>query len=209
MQRHGRRQARRRDPERRKPEQRPSGRRKWEIMKKMLSEIKNRTELLEQLADLLAELDKYPSRVQRDVWALIDDAGKAEVADFSNYDGYGSPSNTADAAFICSKPGVCESLVESFYCNEGDFSDALGMKWDDFDKMVLQWIEEEEGGVDDDYEVTYDDCLEYAENHPEIYTKLEDIARDAIDCMCDVYKESAERYFLEALEKEKDDVLYA
>lgn len=178
-------------------------------MKKMLSEITNRAELLEQLADLLAELDKYPSRVQRDVWALIDEDGKAQAVDFSNYDGYGSPSNTEEAAFICYKPGVYESLVESFYCNEGDFSDALGMKWADFEKLVLRWIEEEEGGVDDDYEITYDDCLEYAENHPEVYAQLEDVARDAIDGMDDVYKEAAERYFFDALANERDAEEYA
>lgn len=178
-------------------------------MKKMLSEITNRAELLEQLADLLAELDKYPSRVQRDVWALIDEEGKAQAVDFSNYDGYGSPSNTDEAAFICYKPGVYESLVESFYCNVGDFSDALGMKWTDFEKLVLRWIEEEEGGVDDDYEITYDDCLEYAENHPEVYAQLEDVARDAIDGMDDVYKEAAERYFFEALANERDSEEYA
>lgn len=180
-----------------------------EIMKKMLNEIKNRAELVEQLAELLAELDKYPSRMQTDIYALIDEDGNAEAVDYSCYDGYSTPTYYESSAFICSKPAVYESLVQSFYTERGDFSEALGMSWNDFEKLVLQWIEDEDGGLDDDYEVTYDDCLEYAEQHPEVYAQLEEVARDAIDDMKDTYKEVAEQRFFEALENEKDDMLYA
>lgn len=207
MQRHERRQARRRDPER--DGNQSSGRaaaESEEIMKKMLNEITNRAELLEHLAALLAELDKYPSRMQTDIYALIDEDGKAEAVDYSSCDGYSTPTYYESSAFIYSKPAVYKSLVQSFYTDRGDFSEVLGL---DFEKLVLQWIEDEEGGVDDDYEVTYDDCLEYAEQHPEVYEHLEEVARDAIDDMKDTYKEVAEQLFFEALENEKDDMLYA
>lgn len=49
------------------------------IMKKMLSEITNRAELINQLAELLAELDKYPSRFNQTIYARIDKNGKAEA----------------------------------------------------------------------------------------------------------------------------------
>ena len=176
------------------------------IMKKMLSEITNRAELINQMAELLAELDKYPSRFNQTLYARIDKNGTAEAIVLPDCEG-ASMNPYYSYVCLCTKPAVYDSLVSSFYSFSGDFSDALGMKWADFEKLVLRWIEEEEGGVDDDYEITYDDCLEYAENHPEIYEQLEDIARDAIDGMDDVYKEAAERYFFEALENERNEAL--
>lgn len=177
-------------------------------MKRMLSDITNRAELINQVAELLAELDKYPSRFNQTIYARIDKNGKAEAIALPECEG-ATLHHYYSYVCLCTKPAVHDSLVSSFYSFSGDFSDALGMKWADFEKLVLRWIEEEEGGVDDDYEITYDDCLEYAENHKEIYESLEDIARDCIDGMDDVYRDVAEKYFLEALENEKGDILYA
>lgn len=173
-------------------------------MKRMLSEIKNRAEFLGQLAELLAEMDKYPSAMQRDVYALIDPSGRATAAEFYEY----APSYE-EKAFIYSRPAVYESLLDNYYQEPEDFSNALEMNHEDFEKLVKEWIKLEDGEVDEDYKANYYDCFRYAENNPEVYQKLEDVARATIDDNADLYKEVAEKLFIEAIENERDELLYA
>lgn len=146
--------------------------------------ITNMEAVAEQLAQMLMEFDKECNSYQTDVYLYVKEDGTAYLDEFVNVGG-NSYLNDDHYTIYSDKEHIEEPL--DWFGDPGEFADCLGIQWEAFYNNVKSWlyywdqsIDAEDLG-DDDYEIDWSQCQEYAKSNPEILEKLTEAYNDCID----------------------------
>ena len=160
---------------------------------KKITEITNREEIVEKLAELLMQFDKDLNSYQTDVYMYIDEeTGAATLDTFVNVGGNSWLND--DHTTIYSDAEHVNTLWD-FYTEKGDFAECLEIGYDELKNEVVQnlvsrsIISEEEA---EDYEPVYSEFLDYVQNREDYAEKLEAVYIDYIDENRREYLETAE-----------------
>lgn len=172
---------------------------------KNIRNITNREEIVERLAELLMQFDKEQNSYQTDVYMYIDEeTGAAALDTFVNVGGNSWLDD--DHITIYTDNEHFDSMYD-YYCNDGDFADALDMEHTELQKEAAQPLidrdEAEEG-----YEPDWHEIKEYIETREDYVEKLTECYYDSIEEMRSDYINRAEEIVRFAEERAAEEEEY-
>lgn len=148
--------------------------------------IKNRDEIIEQLAKMLIQFDKDMNGYQTDVYLYYNKENQTATLDtFVNVGG----NNWLDDdhyTIYCDKEHY--ENVFNWYNNVQELAESLEISLDQLRTETMAYLEIDEA----DYELTYDDAREYLETKAEYMDKLKSAYFDGLDEMQADYISKAE-----------------
>lgn len=172
---------------------------------KDIRDITNREEIVESLADLLQQFDKELNSYQTDVYMYInEETGAATLDTFVNVGGRSWMDD--DHITIYTDKEHFETLYD-YYCNNGDFADALEMEHEELQKEVAQNLIDS-GEVEEGYEPDWYDIRDYIRTRADYSEKLEAVYNEHIDENRADYIEKAEDIIEYAEECEAEEEEY-
>lgn len=175
---------------------------------KDIRDITNREEIVESLAELLMQFDKDENSYQTDVYMYIDEeTGAATLDTFVNVGGNSWLDD--DHTTIYTDKEHFETLYD-YYCNNGDFAEALEMEYEELQKEVTQNLIDS-GEAEEGYEPDWYDIRDYIRTRADYSEKLEAVYSDYIDESRPDYIEKAEEIIKaeeRAAEEEEEDRKY-
>lgn len=167
--------------------------------------INNREEIVEKLAELLMQFDKDQNNYQTDVYMYIDEeTGVATLDTFVNVGGNSWLDD--DHTTIYTDKEHYDSMYD-YYCNDGDFADALYMEHTELQKEAAQHLIDS-GEVEECYEPNWQEIREYIETREDYVEKLTECYYDSIEEMRSDYINSAEEIIRYAEERAADEEEY-
>ena len=165
--------------------------------------LKNRSEVVEQLTEILMEFAKDCKLHLTYVYLYYDK--KTQTAKVVTRDGYGcylpDDKNDCNVFYIYSVDENYQNWTD-YYCGENDFAWGLDMPNDEFDKEVVDFLELDEDDKED-YKVEYIDKYNYVISREDYMDKLIEVYYEAIDDMRDGYAEYAEEIIKKWEEEDK------
>lgn len=168
---------------------------------KDIRDITNREEIIEKLTDLLMQFDKNLNSYQTDVYMYIDE--ETGTADLDTFVNVGGRSWLDDDHITIHTDGEHFNSMYDYYCNNGDFADALDMEHTELKKEVVQSLVDS-GGIDEDEAEDYDpdwyEIREYIKTREDYVEKLTECYYEYIDEMRSEYINSAEEIIRNAEE---------
>lgn len=172
---------------------------------KNIRSITNREEIVERLAELLMQFDKELNSYQTDVYMYIDEeTGAATLDTFVNVGGNSWLDD--DHITIYTDKEHFDSMYD-YYCNDGDFADALGMEHTELQKEVVQHLIAS-GEIDEGYKPDWHEIKEYIETRKDYVEKLTECYYNSIDEMHSDYIDRAEEIVRYAEECAADEEEY-
>lgn len=171
--------------------------------------ITNREEIVERLAELLMQFDKDQNSYQTDVYMYIDEeTGLATLDTFVNVGGNSWLND--DHTTIYTDKEHFDSMYD-YYCNDGDFADALCMDHAELQKETAQHLvdsDEIDEGEAEDYEPDWQEIREYIETREDYVEKLTECYYDSIEEMRSDYINRAEEIIRYAEDRAADEEEY-
>lgn len=158
--------------------------------------LKNRNDILVQLVNILMDFDKQSNNYQTDVYLYYNiDTETAELDTFINVGG-NSWLNNDHYSIYSDMPH--EDDWSNFYCNRGEFAEALNIPYSTFNTEVIDFLNITD---EEDYEVEWYDEYKYIISREDYTNTLISIYYTYIDDMKVEYEEKAE-YIISTWEKE-------
>lgn len=155
---------------------------------KKITEITNREEIVERIAELLMQFDKNLNGYSTDVYLYIDEeTGTATLDTFVNVGG--NSWRNDDGIVIYTDKEHFDSMYD-YYCNDGEFADALCMEHAELQKETLRYFIDE--GETEDYKPDWHEIREYIETREDYVEKLTECYYDYIESIRSDYIKRAE-----------------
>lgn len=168
--------------------------------------ITNREEIVEKLAELLMQFDKDLNSYQTDVYMYIDEeTGAATLDTFVNVGGNSWLND--DHTTIYTDKEHFDSMYD-YYCNNGDFAEALDMEHTELQNEVAQHLANIGGiGADEveNYEPDWYEIREYIKTREDYVEKLTECYYNSIEDMRSEYINRAEDIIELAEEREAEE----
>ncbi len=151
--------------------------------------IKNRAEIVEQLAALLVDFDKQNNSYQTDVYLYLN--AENQTAELDTFVNVGGNSWLNDDHITIYTDKEHYNDVFDFYDSEVELAGFAGISLAQLKNEVVQYLEldEEEAA---DYELTFSDAESYLKTVDSYMEKLFQAYDEAIDDLYDDYLSSAE-----------------
>lgn len=151
--------------------------------------IKNRAEIVEQLASLLMDFDKQNNSYQTDVYLYFN--AENQTAELDTFVNVGGNSWLNDDHITIYTDKEHYNDVFDWYDSEAELAEFAEIPLEQLKNEVVQYLEldEEEAA---DYELTYSDAEYYLKTVDSYMEKLSQAYDEAIDDLYDNYLSSAE-----------------
>lgn len=151
--------------------------------------IKNRAEIVEQLAALLMDFDKQNNSYQTDVYLYLN--AENQTAELDTFVNVGGNSWLNDDHITIYTDKEHYNDIFDWYNSEAELAAFVGIPLEQLKNEVVQYLEldEEEAA---DYELTYSDAESYLKTVDSYMEKLSQAYDEAIDDLHDNYLSSAE-----------------
>lgn len=143
--------------------------------------LKNYDEIIDELAEILKGFAKQLNEYDTDVYLYYDEETQtAELDTFVNVGGNSWLNNNHFNIYTDKQHH--ENWID-WFLEDGHncFADALEIDRDNFDKEVLEWVRNEDEDISEDYEVSFDDKIDYVKSKDDYLDKLYDIFCDYIE----------------------------
>lgn len=154
----------------------------------MTTIIKNRAEIVEQLAEMLKNFDRKLNQYQTDVYMYIDEEGTATLDTFVNVGG-NSWLNDDHYTIYCDREHN-ETIID-IWTTIGALAGALDIEYDTLIKAVSKYYD-----IDTE-DVRWYEVSDYVNDHEELFEKLEETYGNYLDELTSEYMERAEAIFSE------------
>lgn len=157
-------------------------------------ELKNREEIVEELAEMLIDFAKSCNQYQTDVYLYYNEEDKtAELDTFVNVGG-NSWLNDDHYTIYCDREH--HEDWSDYYNETTDFAWGLDMLWADFEQEVIDFFKLDDDEKED-YTVSYCDALDYVKSREDYTERLIEVYKDYIDETRSEYAEQAEQIISE------------
>lgn len=158
--------------------------------------VKNRTEIVEQLTEILIDFDKSLSQYQTDVYLYYDEGTK--TAKLDTYPDCSYPDNVDDDnVYIIYSDHQHYENWSGYYCNKGDFAWGLDMSNEDFDSEVCEYLKQQGYEVEEGYEPEWYEKRDYIESREDYSDKLFEVYVANLEEQRAEYAEQAEQIISE------------